>query len=132
MRKLLILSLTVMFMLSLISPYMAEAADFTLNRFVLCHKVEALEPVRASDSFDKDTEKVYVFIEVINVSDDTNIIIQWLYDGKETALIDLPIKKGNRWRTYSSKRIGIRYGKWEVRLLDNKGRLIEAQSFTVN
>ena len=132
MRKSLILSLTVMFVLSLISPYMAEAADFTLNRFVLCHKVVALEPVNASDSFDRDTEKVYVFIEVINVSDDTNISIQWLYDGKETALIDLPIKKGDRWRTYSSKRIGIRYGKWEVRLLDNKGKLIEAQSFTVN
>ena len=131
MRKSLLLSLTVMFMLSLIWPYMAEAADFTLNRFILCHKVEALEPVRPSDSYDKETEKVYVFIEVLNVSDNANISIQWMYDGKEAALIDLPIKKGDRWRTYSSKRIGIRYGKWEVRLLNDKGQLIETQSFTV-
>lgn len=129
MKRLTVLCLAAILLLSFMTA--AEAATFKLNRFILCHKVEGLEPVLPSDSFSRETKKVYAFIEAVDVEEDTTISIQWLFEGKETALIDLQLKKGQRWRTFSSKRIGIRFGKWEVRMLDNKGRLVEAQTFTV-
>lgn len=121
-------------MLGLMLPGLSIADDpgFKLGRFVTCDKVTKLEPSAVRDTFTKDTRKVYAFIEATDIKADTLIRIQWLFEGKETALIELTLPKGSRWRTYSSKRIGMRYGSWEVRMLDAQNNLIKSLTFKVS
>jgi len=127
------MSIAVLFALIIALALPAAAADegFTLGRFVTCKKVGDREPVGITDNFPKDTVKVYAFIEALDVEKETDIKIQWLFEGKETAMIELTLGKSKRWRTFSSKRIGVRRGNWEVRMLDIHDNLIKSLEFTV-
>ena len=136
MKAQLSLAAIIVLVMTMVAPALvrdsrAEEPEYLLGRFVVCMKIRDREPLGITDTFDKDTSKVYLFIEMTDVAKETNIKIQWLFEGKEAAIIDLPIGKSNRWRTYSSKVIGKRHGNWEVRLLDSQDRLLKTLKFTV-
>ncbi len=47
------------------------------------------------------------------------------------AKVTLPVKQGQRWRTYSSKKLAGLKGDWEVELHDAKGTVLQTVEFTV-
>jgi hypothetical protein len=47
------------------------------------------------------------------------------------ARIELPLRQGPRWRTYSSKKIAGLKGNWKVELQDEGGTVLQAVEFMV-
>lgn len=132
MRSLLTTIATAVLIAAMAMPATATDPGFTVGRFVVCKKIVEREPSIIINTFDSKTRIVYAFLEAIDISIDTVVKFQWLFEGKETAILELPIKaKSGRWRTYSRKRIGLRHGNWEVRLLDSKDAIIASQKFIV-
>jgi len=131
-RRFLSFTAIALLFLALAAPVRAEESDFVLGRFLTCQKIVDREPVGETSSFPKETVKVYAFIEALDVVKDTDVKIQWLFEGKQTAMIELTLGTSKRWRTFSSKRIGLRRGSWEVRLLDGQDNILRSLKFTVS
>ncbi len=110
---------------------MAATDAFNIDRFILCKKIVDREPSGITNSFPKDTEKVYVFIDARDITEESLVKIQWLFEGEEVSLIELRLGTGSRWRTYSSKQIGVRKGKWIVRLKDTDDNVLKELKFKV-
>jgi hypothetical protein len=55
----------------------------------------------------------------------------WYYDEKEISSVELPIHKGPRWRTFSSKKLRGLNGTWNVELQDVNGIVLDNVIFTV-
>jgi len=104
---------------------------FHVNRFVVAGSVENLEPVGIVDAFAASTEKVYCFLEATRIKEDTTVRFVWYHGETKTAEIDLTLRKGPRWRTYSSKQLGGRTGDWRVELQNADGKVLEVIGFTV-
>ncbi len=118
--------------LALAAPVHAQqASDFKVGRVVLSKAISEREPVGITTNFDLDDEKAYCFLEAVDIEKNTHVVFIWYYQDKKTARIELPLHKGNRWRTYSSKKFGIRKGDWRVDVKDSAGMVVESLSFTV-
>ena len=104
---------------------------FTINRMVMSESISDREPVGAADTFSADTESIYCFLEAIDIEIDTTISFIWYFEGQEKARIDLPLQKGLRWRTYSSKKLANMKGSWTVELQEASGIVLNTVSFTV-
>lgn len=105
---------------------------FQIGRFVIAMGIADREPIGITNTFSALAGTVYCFLEARNITEDRTVNLLWYHEGKEMAKVELPLKKGERWRTYSSKRLdGIR-GSWKVELQDNSKRVIEAITFTVD
>ena len=124
---LLALALAIVF----VAPAMATTDTYNIDRFILCKKIVDREPSGITNNFSKDTKKVYVFIDARDITEDSSVKIQWLFEGEEVSLIELRLGKGSRWRTYSSKQIGVRKGRWIVRLRDSEDNVLKELSFKV-
>lgn len=109
----------------------AEEAGFTVSRLVVGAGVTDLEPVGVADSFPASTEQVYCFLEAADITRDMPVVFVWLHEGNETARVEMKVKAGPRWRTYSSKLLGGKAGSWSVRLEDAGGAVLNSVSFTV-
>ncbi len=131
----LVLFLTVAFATLLWSATSVRAAEstasLTINRLVICSGVDNHEPVDNVTTFPAGTERAYAFLEATNISSDVEVSFVWLYQGKEVARVILPIRAGNRWRTYSSKTLAGRSGAWRVEVQDAGGTNLAAVDFTV-
>lgn len=106
-------------------------AGFNITRLVIAGSVEDLEPVGTVNAFSSSTEKVYCFLEAKDIIEDTEIVFLWYHEGKNKAVVTLPLRKGSRWRTYSSKKLGGLTGAWTVELQANDGNVLETVTFTV-
>jgi hypothetical protein len=104
---------------------------FDVGRFVVAGSVEEREPVGIVDAFAASTEKVYCFLEAKDIKEDTEVSFVWFHEDTRMAIVTLPLKKGRRWRTYSSKRLGGKAGAWRVELHDADGKVIRSVSFMV-
>jgi hypothetical protein len=98
---------------------------------VICEKVADKEPVAIADTFSANTEKVYCFLEVGEIESDTTVSFVWYFEGKEMAHVSLPLTKGLRWRTYSSKKLAGLKGNWKVELRESSGIVLNSTSFLV-
>jgi hypothetical protein len=117
-------------------PFPAAAADddaatMSIARFVTCQDVMDREPLGESVVFPPDTAKVYAFLDARDISADVTVNFVWLHEGQETARVALNLRQGPRWRTWSSKKIAGRRGKWRVELRDNGDNLLTAAEFVV-
>jgi hypothetical protein len=120
--------------LSLSFYSLASAMDdpgFLINRMVMSESVTDREPVTIGDTFTEDTEKVYCFLEAGNIEHDTTVSFVWYFENKEMARVSLPLSKGLRWRTYSSKKLAGLKGNWKVELQDASGIVLNSVSFRV-
>ncbi|MDH3359469.1 MAG: DUF2914 domain-containing protein [Desulfobulbaceae bacterium] len=107
-------------------------ADFTIARMVVCTDVINKEPVLGSEeTFALSLGKVYCFLEAREIKKDTDITIVWIHEGATKATIPLHIKKGWRWRTYSSKKLGNMSGNWMVEIHDANGTMLDSINFVV-
>ena len=89
------------------------------------------KPAMTSSCISPEKVEVYGFLDARDIAADTLITFLWLYEGAEAARLELTLKKGSRWRTYTSKRLGKRRGNWEVQLLDASGNILDSMKFTV-
>jgi hypothetical protein len=127
---------SVIFILSLISVTVSfsaaeEASLFQIKRLVIAGSIENREPVGIVNAFSSSTEKVYCFLEAVDISEDTTASFVWYQGEQETARVQLPLIKSKKWRTYSSKKLGGRTGDWRVELRDENDMVLETVSFTV-
>lgn len=104
---------------------------FIINRMVICESVTDREPVGINETFSANTEKVYCFLEAINVEHDTTVSFVWYFEGKEMARMSLPLRKGGRWRTFSSKKLAGLNGNRKVELQESSGIVLNTASFLV-
>jgi hypothetical protein len=107
------------------------SAGFTVARFVLCAAIENREPVGATETFPASTEKVYAFLEATDIAEDTQAVFVWYHGDKEISSVTLSLKKGTKWRTYSSKKLAGLTGGWKVELKDQSGAAVKSVSFKV-
>jgi hypothetical protein len=98
---------------------------------VICESVTDREPVAIADTFSANTERVYCFLEAGKIESDTTISFVWYFEGREMARVSLPLAKGIRWRTYSSKKLAGLKGNWKVELQESSGIVLNSASFLV-
>jgi hypothetical protein len=107
------------------------AEPFSVERFLTATGVEDREPVGENTVFPAETERVYSFLELRNVQQDTDITFIWYAGENAVGEVTLPVQQGDRWRTYSYKTIGGVTGEWRVELNDSEGNTINSISFSV-
>ena len=118
--------------MNFISPVSAmDDPGFTINRMIMCERISDREPINESDTFSADTESVYCFLEAKDIETDTPISFIWYFEGQEKARVTLPLQKGMRWRTYSSKKLANMKGRWTVELQEVSGIVLNTVSFQV-
>lgn len=130
----LILTITIAFTVLIITHSTALSMDdpgFTITRMVMSENVAEREPVGQTNTFSADTGTVFCFLETKDIEFDRIVSFVWYYEGQEKARIDLPIQKGRRWRTYSSKKIANLKGNWTVELQEESGIILNSVSFQV-
>jgi len=119
-------------LLSFFSPASAmDEPGFIISRMVICGKIADTEPVAIGGTFSAVTEKVYCFLEARNIEEDTTVSFVWYFENQEMARVVLPLTKGKRWRTYSSKKLAGLKGNWRVELHDYSGIVLNSVSFQV-
>ena len=115
-----------------VSPvFSMDDPGFTISRMVMSERVTDREPNGIADTFSADVETVFCFLETKDINIDTVISFVWYFEGQEKARITLPLQKGLRWRTYSSKKLANMKGSWTVELQENSGIVLNTVSFKV-
>jgi hypothetical protein len=104
---------------------------FTIARLLIAGSIENSEPVGIVNAFASSTEKVYCFLEARDIQEDSAVSFVWYHSDSEVARVPLQLKQGQRWRTWSSKRLGGRTGTWRVELQDAEGNVLETVEFLV-
>jgi len=121
-------------LMTVLMPKVVQAEGeslFTISGLSIAGSIENLEPVGVVDIFAASTEKVYCFLEATAIKQDTTVSFIWYHRDKRMAIVNLPLKKGAKWRTYSSKRLGGLKGEWKVELQDANLNVLQTVGFTV-
>ena len=121
-------------LMTVLMPKVVQAEGeslFTISSLSIAGSIENLEPVGVVDIFAASTEKVYCFLEATAIRQDTTVSFIWYHRDKRMAIVNLPLKKGAKWRTYSSKRLGGLKGEWKVELQDADLNVLQTVGFTV-
>ena len=117
---------------SWVLPFSASAeAGLTVARLVTAVDVVDKEPSGVAKTFPATTDRVYCFLEARLIKEDTEVSMVWYYEDEEAALVTLLLRTSNRWRTWSSKKIAGRTGKWKVVLKDAQGNELKTAEFTI-
>ena len=126
----------IMFMIIVIAAasnvvFTGTADAFSIERLVIAGSIEDREPVGVVGAFPGSTEKVYCFLDARDISADTTVSFVWYFGETEMASVELSLREGSRWRTYSSKKLAGNTGSWKVELQDENGEVLETVEFTV-
>ena len=125
-----IITLTVA--LIFISPVSAmDDPGFTISRMVTSKSISDREPNDTAVTFSAEDETVYCFLEAKNIEFDTTVSFVWYFEGHEKARVNVPLQKGMRWRTYSSKKLAEMKGSWKIELQESSGIVLNTVSFQV-
>ncbi len=108
-----------------------ETMAVSVARLLIGTGVENREPVGVAETFPGTTEKVYCFLEAIDIPVDMEITVIWFHGETEMLRTVLPLKMGPRWRTYADKNLYGLSGDWKVEVRDAKGTLIKDVAFKV-
>ena len=85
-----------------------------------------------SVTFAAGIERIFCRMQIIGAAAPTTVTHAWYRDGKTMAQVELNVGSAN-WRTWSSKRLLPSWtGFWEVKVLDNTGKVLASGSFDVN
>lgn len=109
-----------------------DDVTFTVERIVFAESVAEREPVGGADTFPASLEKVYCFLEAVNISQDTAVTFAWFHEGREMHTFDLPLMAGPRWRVHAYKNLRGMSGRWSVEIRDADGRVLKSASFSVH
>ena len=112
--------------------FSADDPGFIIKRMVLCEKIIDKEPAAAGETFPAAVGKVYCFLEAVQIEQDSSVNFVWYFEDKQVAKVSLPLEKGDRWRTYSSKKLAGLKGNWKVELQDSYGIVLHSVQFRVH
>jgi hypothetical protein len=102
----------------------------TIEKAMICEKVEDRTPVGTRDSFPSSLGTLYCFTELMHIPTQGSVYHVWYYGKKEMARIELPISPP-RWRTWSSKTILSNWkGDWKVEIVF-KDHILRTLTFAV-
>lgn len=104
---------------------------FSISTIVVAEDVQDREPVGVAETFPASTEKVYCFIEAVNISEDTEATFVWYHEGQEMRTFTLPIMQGHRWRSFAYKNLHGKGGNWKVEVKDTTGNSVKSIPFKV-
>lgn len=83
------------------------------------------------DVFAADGGTVYCLTRVVGMVPPAVVTHAWYHEGKTMARVDLDVGSTS-WRTWSSKNYLPSWtGAWEVKILDENGKVLETAGFTV-
>ncbi len=106
-------------------------SELRIEDAVICHDIQALEPVGSGDVFSSDFKKLICFSRVIGAKEDTEIKHNWYFGEKLLSSVTLHVGSIS-WRTYSSKTILPEYsGEWKVEILSQNGEILKQIYFIV-
>lgn len=125
--KLLQTTLAVLFMFVVLTT--AAQAEMSVARATICTSVAEREPVGAGASF-TDVERLYFFTEIVDGGENAAIQHVWYYKDEPYLEVDLTVN-GPRWRTWSHKNITGMKGPWRAEVVNSKGEVLRAVSFTI-
>jgi hypothetical protein len=108
--------------------YRNHDPQFTIKKLVVAKDVKNREPVGVSDTFSSSIGKVYCFIMATDIAQDSEIID---FAGKKIHTYKLPLKQGNRWRTFAYKNVSGKKGDWRVVIRDSDRHIYKSAPFTV-
>lgn len=109
----------------------AFATQLSLVEGVITTQIVDRAPVDDISSYPAQEGKLFCFTRVAGAEGETAITHVWLYQDKEMARIELPVRSSS-WRTYSSKKILPQWvGEWKVRVLDAAGEEVGVVPFTL-
>jgi hypothetical protein len=111
--------------------YRNHDPQFTIKTLVIAKDVKNRKPVGVSDTFSSSIGKVYCFIMATDIAQDSEIIVTWYFEEKKIYTFTLPLKQGNRWRTFSYKDVSHKKGNWRVVIRDSDSYIYKSASFTV-
>ena len=87
--------------------------------------------VGAATVFGPDLERIWCLTRVRGLAPPATVTHAWYYEGKTMARVDLKVGSPD-WRTWSSKRyLPAWTGHWEVKVLDEMGRVLGAAGFDI-
>ncbi|MBI5469310.1 MAG: DUF2914 domain-containing protein [Deltaproteobacteria bacterium] len=104
---------------------------FTVERFVVAESVHDREPVNVTEKIPASAENAFCFLEVRSIAKDTDAVFIWYKDNEVVSKVRAPLGQGQRWRTYSSKKLNGQAGEWKVEVRDNDGNVMDTVNFTV-
>jgi hypothetical protein len=88
------------------------------------------EPVGVADTFSVKSPEIVAWTRVTGATEPTEIMHVWLYNGKEVAWAELPIRSSS-YRTWSIRPLKEMAGKWVLQVKDVDGRLLGSKDFVV-
>jgi len=110
---------------------LTQAGELAVPRAVIGTAVEDREPVGVAEQFSAEVGTVLCFTEVTGAGDASQVAHVWYLGDEEQARITLPVR-GERWRTWSQKRIGAgQVGTWRVEVEGPDGGVLAKVLFTV-
>ncbi len=104
---------------------------FTVERFVMAESVQDREPVNETEKFPASAEAAYCFLEARSIAQSTDAVFVWYKGDEVVARVTAPLGQGQRWRTYSSKKLNGQTGEWKVEVQDKDGHVMSTVNFTV-
>lgn len=111
-------------------PATAETNLLTVD-VKICSNIENRQPVGVGDRFDASVEKLFLWSKISGATDSISITHIWLYEGKEMAVVNLPVKSAS-WRAWSSKKILPSWtGEWEARVVGPDGLTMATTRFMI-
>jgi hypothetical protein len=113
------------------SGWAAEGAPFAIQRFLVCQDVQDREPVGISSTFSSTTEKVYAFLEAVDIPAETTADFVWYHGSDELARVTVKVGQAGRWRTYANKNLYGLTGSWRVEIQDAEGSILGTVEFQV-
>lgn len=106
-----------------------ETAAFAITRMAVGTGVENREPQGAAEKFPASAEKVYCFLEAVNIPKDMELTLVWFNGDKEIGKSNLALKQGPKWRTWAFKNLRGLKGDWKVEAKDAEGKVLKEINF---
>jgi len=112
----------------------AEGEPIEITELVITSKIVKGKPVDSIKRLSSNSDKnLYCFTRLIAPEGaEANIKHLWYKGDEKVAEFTLPVK-GQKWRTYSKKRILKGWaGEWRVEVVDESGKLLKTVKFRMN
>jgi hypothetical protein len=111
-----------------------DAKDVVVDRFVLASDVSGREPVRESDHFTSDNEKIFAFVQLANEDAPYAFTVHFEPVDGPAALygVKLDVPTAPRWRTWAWTKLVHEPGKYRAVLRTLEGEEIVAREFTID
>lgn len=109
-----------------LQTYAAQCDGMTVSRALITDRVDNREPGNEVIAVDGHSA-LFAFTEVRDGNGQT-LLHRWYHDDEPVADIRLSIR-GDRWRTWSSKNLGLRRdNRWHVEIINEAGCVLEVLS----